>query len=325
MTTELVIAPSAAPVMFDRYVPQLVLQAGPKATESYINFFTADIPNENTRAAYLWAVRRFAEWCSGRGVSLLDVRPFMVAAYREELKGKYHPQSIKQHFAAIRGLFDRMVVDQVLPVNPAASVRGPKYSTKEGKTPILDAEETRRLFNSFDTSHIVGLRDRALTGVLVYACARVSAVIAMKGKDFFPSGRRWKVGLHEKGGKYHEVPCQHDLEEYLHAYIEVAGIEKEKEGPLFRSVAGKTRVLTANPMHRVDVNRMIKRRAKEAGVSEAIGCHSFRGTGITLFMANGGRLERAQELANHADSRTTRLYDRTNQRVTLDEVELIRF
>src|SRR5260221_1484992 len=94
-------------------------------------------------------------------------------------------------------LFDNLVIGQVLPNNPAASVRGPKYATKKGKTPVLTAEETRQFFDEIDTSHLVGLRDRALIGVMVYTFARVSAVIHMKVEDFYQTGPKWKVRLHE--------------------------------------------------------------------------------------------------------------------------------
>ena len=220
-------------------------------------------------------------------------------------------------------LFDSMVLGQVIPNNPAASVRRPKYSTKKGKTPVLTAEETRQLFEAIDTGHLVGLRDRALVGVMIYTFARVSAVIHMKAEDFYPAGHKWKVRLHEKGGKYHEVFAHHNLVDYLHAYIQAAGIGEEKKGPLFRTTEGRSRKLTNNPMDRHDAIRMVKRRAQDAGVSEQIGCHTFRATGITTYLQNKGTLEFAQKLACHESARTTGLYDRRDDEVSLDEIEKI--
>ena len=111
------------------------------AERRFWEFFTAHIRNPNTRLAYLAAVRRFAEWCERRGLALDQVEPMVVAAYIEQLTGALAPASVKQHLAALRMLFDWLVVGQVLPFNPASSVRGPKHVVKTGKTPVLSAKE----------------------------------------------------------------------------------------------------------------------------------------------------------------------------------------
>jgi site-specific recombinase XerC len=172
-------------------------------------------------------------------------------------------------------LFDWLVTGHVLDVNPAHAVRGPKYVVKKGKTPVLTAEEARDLLDSIQTvgktaskdgaeagrPDLIGVRDRALIGVMVYTFARVGAVLQMKVKDYFVQGRRGWVRLHEKGGKEHEVPCHHDLERYLEEYIAAAGIAGELDGPLFRTAAGKTGQLTESTMWQQDAYRMIQRRA----------------------------------------------------------------
>ena len=76
-------------------------------------------------------------------------------------------------------------------------------------------------------------------------------------------------------------------------------------------------------MTRTDALRMIKRRAKKAGLPDTISCHSFRATGITEYLKNGGRLEFAQEMANHASAKTTKLYDRRTDEISLDEFERV--
>ncbi len=305
-------------------LPKLITDAGEKATLRFINFFTAEIENDNTRMAYYRAVRQFDAWCEKRGIGLHQLQPFIVATYTKELKETRHPQTVKQHLAALRMLFDNLVVGQVIPNNPAASVRGPKYSTKKGKTPVLTADETRQLFKAIDTSHLIGLRDRALIGTMVYTFARVSAVINMKVEDFYQSGVKWKVRLHEKGGKFHEVFSHHNLVEYLHEYIQAAGISEDKKAPLFRTAEGRSRTLTDHAMDRHDAIRMVKRRAHDAGVSDKIGCHTFRATGITNYLMNEGTLEFAQKLACHESARTTGLYDRRDDEVSLDEIEKIK-
>ena len=305
------------------HLPRLITDAGEKATWRFINFFTAEIENDNTRAAYFRAVKQFDVWCEQKGFGLEQLQPFIVAAYTKEMKETRHPQTVKQHLAALRMLFDSMVIGQIIPNNPAASVRGPKYSTKKGKTPVLTADETQQLFKAIDTSHLVGLRDRALIGVMVYTFARVSAVIHMKVEDFYPMGVKWKVRLHEKGGKHHEVFAHHNLIEYLHEYIQAAGIGEDKKSPLFLTTEGKSRKLTNNAMDRHDAIRMVKRRAQDAGVSDKIGCHTFRATGITNYLQNKGTLEFAQKLACHESARTTGLYDRRDDEISLDEIEKI--
>ncbi len=306
------------------HLPKLITDAGEKAGWRFINFFTAEIENDNTRAAYYQAIKQFDLWCEQKGFSLQQLQPFIVAAYAKELKETRHPQTVKQHLAALRMLFDNLVIGQVIPNNPAASVRGPKYSTKKGKTPVLTEDETRQLIKKIDTSHLVGLRDRALIGVMVYTFARVSAVIHMRVEDFYQTGHKWKVRLHEKGGKHHEVFAHHNLVDYLHDYIQAAGIGEDKKSPLFRTSEGRSRKLTNNAMDRHDAVRMVKRRAHDADVSEMIGCHTFRATGITNYLMNNGTLEFAQKLACHESARTTGLYDRRDDEVSLDEIEKIK-
>ena len=101
-----------------------------------------------------------------------------------------------------------------------------------------------QLITSIDTSHVVGLRDRALIGVMIYSFARVGAVVGMKVKDYYSQGRRAWFRLHEKGGRFHQMPAHHKAAEYLDAYLEAAGIAEESESPLFRSTVRKTRQLT---------------------------------------------------------------------------------
>jgi integrase len=171
---------------------------------------------------------------------------------------------------------------------------------------------------------VVGLRDRALISVMTFAFARIGAVVAMRTEDRYPKGKRLLVRLHEKGGgKRHEMPAHHNLEAYLDAYIEAPGIENDGKAPLFHSAAGRTGALAESPVNRIDAWRIIQRRAADLGVRVRIGCHTFRATGITAYLEAGGTLENAQAMAAHESPRTTKLYDRTRDEITLDEVERI--
>jgi len=311
-------------------VPAVVRAAGDRAAWRFLEFFTANIRNKNTRAAYARAIRLFCDFLEDRGIQdLARVNPVLVAGYIEKLTDERSKPTVKQHLAAIRMLFDYLVTGGVLPFNPASSVRGPKHSVKRGKTPVLTAAEARQLLDSIPISledgapDVVGLRDRAFIGLMVYSFARVSAAAAMKVEDYFAQGKRWWFRLHEKGGKRHEVPAHHNAEAYVDAYLDAAGTKAEKKSPLFRTTRARTGELTDRAMTRNDALRMVYRRAKAAGLNAHACCHTFRATGITAYLENGGTVENAQAIAAHESPRTTKLYDRTSDELTLDEIERI--
>ena len=305
-------------------LPALIIAEGEQAAERFIDFFTSNIRNRHTREAYGRAVNEFLRWCEARKVrSLTEVKSPHVAAWIEEQTLEASAPTVKQRLAAIRHLFDWLVVGQIVPANPASSVRGPKHIVRKGKTPVLEPAKARALLDSIDATTHVSLRDRALIGLMVYSFARISAALGMKVEDVYRERRRLWVRLREKGGKRHEMPCHHNLETYLEAYIEAAGIADDPKGPLFRTIGRKTKKLTRTPLPRVNAYAMIQRRATAAGIEAKIGNHSFRATGITAYLKNGGTLEKAASMANHASIRNTQLYDRRADEVTLDEVERV--
>jgi site-specific recombinase XerC len=305
-------------------IPALVAAAGEHAARRFLEFFAATISNKNTRAAYYRAVCHFFAWLEQHGIDeLVGIEPLHVAAYIEQRQHAMAKPTVKQHLAAIRMLFDWLVVGQVLASNPAHAVRGPKHVVKRGKTPVLTADQARRLLEGVDVSTLVGLRDRALIGVMTYAFARIGAVVAMRVDDYYPEGKRWWLRLHEKGGKRHDMPAHHKLEAYIDEYLAAAGIRDAGKTPLFRTALGRTGRLSDEAMHRIDAYRMIRRRTAEAGFRVKLGCHVFRATGITAYLEAGGTLENAQAMAAHESPRTTKLYDRTSDAITLDEVERI--
>ncbi len=306
-------------------VPALITRAGEKAGSRYMEFFAANIRNPHTRRAYGRAVADFLAWCADHGVqSITHVRPLHVAAWVELQTHDHAAPTAKQRLAAVRHLFDWLVTGQIVPVNPAASVRGPRHVVKSGKTPVLEPEEARTLLDSIDVTTPGGLRDRALVGLMVYSFARIGAALGMKVEDVFTQKRRLWVRLREKGGKQHEMPCHHNLEAYLIAYIEGAGLAEDPKGPLFRTVGRGTRKLTRTPLPQANAYAMIGRRTAAAGIMTKVGNHSFRATGITAYLKNGGTLENAAAMANHASTRTTQLYDRRHDDISLDEIERIR-
>ena len=207
---------------------QFVRHAGRKAAKRFLEFFAANIRNKNTRQAYYRAMVDFFAWCEDRGFALIDIEPIAVAAYVEYLGDIYSKPTVKQHLAAIRMCFDWLVVGQILPMNPASSVRGPTHVVKRGKTPVLTSKDARKLLDSIDTSTLIGLRDRALISVMIYSFARVSAVVGMRVEDYYQNGKRSWFRLHEKGGKFHEVPAHHNAEAYLDEYLHAAGLSARR-------------------------------------------------------------------------------------------------
>jgi site-specific recombinase XerD len=303
----------------------MVAALGDQASWRYVEFFAANIRNPNTRRAYARACSRFFGWCEDRGLTLTTIRPFDVGEWIEQLQENHGAAGVKQQLAAVRMMFNWLITGQVAPVNPAAAVRGPKLVVKTGTTPVLDGAEWRKLIDSIPTETVRDLRDRALIATLTYSFARITAALRMEVEDLRPKGAGWQILLHEKGGKQHMMPCHHALAEALRAYIDAAGIAEDRKGWLFRtSPRHNATVLTEQPMAQADAWRMIRRRAAAAGIMAPIGNHTFRATGITAYLGNGGALEHAQSMAAHESPRTTKLYDRTQERLTQDEVERIR-
>ena len=306
------------------YVPAVVLDATENAAERFVTFFTDNIRNPHSRRAYHKRVLDFFDWCDEQRLDFTDIKSFHVSAYIEYLLAQGKSKSyVKQALAAIRMLFDWLIIGQVCAINPAQAVRGPKLVVKKGKTPTLDDDQMRELYAAIDTSHVVGLRDRALISTMLFTFGRVGAVDLMNVEDYYPSGKRWYVRLHEKGGKEHEMPAHSKLEEHLDAYITAAAIAEDRKGPLFRTTYRRTKQLTENRMSQPDVWRMVRRRAKDAGIAPPIGCHTFRASGITNYLCHGGTLEKAMNMANHESARTTGLYDHSGDELTAEEIQKV--
>ncbi|MGA7240500.1 MAG: tyrosine-type recombinase/integrase [Bryobacteraceae bacterium] len=334
MTGELVPSPllPAPPRSFP--VPAIIADAGEKASEHFLEFFAATIRNKNTRGAYMQAVAQFCRWCEEHKLQLAAIRPLHMSAYIEALA--LSPPSVKQHLAALRGLFNWLVIRQVVPDNPAMFVKGPRFSRQIGVTPILEAEQMRALLDSIKVTRMVkipakhgggereepdikGLRDRAVIAIMAYTFARVSAVARLKRGDYRLEGKRARLRLLEKGNKEKLVWLHHEAEEFLDSYLAVARIESA-DAVLFPTL-DKTHRMNSTPLTRRDILRIVKERCRDAGLSETFCNHTFRGTGITVFLQNGGTLEAAQDMANHSDPRTTKLYDRREDLATLSEIE----
>jgi integrase/recombinase XerD len=303
-------------------MPQLIAQAGPAAQFAYEEFFHGAIRNPHTRKAYLYAWRLFSAWCEQQAIELRHVAPGQVGRYLDSLP--VSTPTRKLHLAALRRFFDQLVLRHVLLLNPALSVRAERYQVIEGKTPEIEVADARKLLGSLGSDHPVQLRDRAVIGVLIYTAARVGAVAKLRRADFYLTGRQHCLRFHEKGGKVREIPVRDDLFGYLEAYLQAVALEHaEPSLPLFRSTVRRTKKWTQNGMTAGDMARMVKRRLRQAGMSDRLSPHSFRVAAITDLLQQAVPLQDVQYLAGHADPRTTRLYDRRQRRVTRNLVEKI--
>ena len=304
-------------------VPQLYAES-PEAVKTFWEYFGTQIENDHTREAYLRACYRFADWCESRGYDLIDIEPMHIAAYQQLLKDHLAIQSIKLHMSGLKKLFDYFVEKGVLKINPVSSVRKIKFSINQGVTPVLTPDEMRHLFETINISTIAGLRDRAMIAVMAYSFARVTSVCTLTVADYYTQSKRSYFKFLTKGNKIHQIPAHHTVQLYVDQYLEAAGIGEQKASPLFRrTVPYRPNQIRHQAMNRATTFQMVKRRCRDAGLPPEITNHSFRGTGITTFMENGGKLEVAAEIAGHVCPTTTKLYDRSSSKATLDEIERI--
>jgi integrase/recombinase XerD len=315
-------------------LPRLFVEAGERASYRLIDFLCATIRNRNTREAYARAITRFCRFCESKHFLLQRVNSLLIASYIEQCcpdvdidaasRTPLSAPSVKQHLAAIKMLFDHLVTGHIVPVNPAAAVRGPRHVVTKGKTPVLAGPDAQRLLDSIESDTIVGRRDRAIIATMIYSFARISALVGTHAGDYRKAadGRTTVLRFKEKNGKDHELPLHRHAQALLHAYLVGTGILIRKDAPLFRTV-DRRGDLTDRRLSRTDAWAMVKRRCRKIGLSPSICCHTFRATGITQFLLSGGSLENAQLIAAHSSPRTTKLYDRRSDQVTLREIERI--
>ncbi|MEY4550890.1 MAG: hypothetical protein RL685_7085 [Pseudomonadota bacterium] len=307
-------------------VPGAISAAGPRAIFHSLEFFTSRLPNANTRAAYGRAVTAFCGWCDARRLPLPALSSPLVAAYFHELADRLSPASANLHLSAIRQWLEWLTRSGVLPANPAAPVRGMRLTREEGKTPVLERNQARRLFVALEKDDgIVAQRDRAILAVMLYGFVRVGAVVKMLVRDFQEQEASAWLVLREKGGKERRLPAHHCVRDYVRDYLEAAGLDAAKNSrtPLFQSAPGHATTLSGRPLDRSSVLGIVKRRCRDVGLPASICNHSFRATGITLHQEGGGDIETAARLAGHADPRTTRLYSRHQREISSAEVERV--
>ena len=322
--------------------------------EAFENFFQGELRNANTRRAYEASAEEFLRHVFARAgiIRLGDIKPYHISAWLDGMtaNGMSAP-TVKQRLAGLGSLFDSLVRQHIMIRNPAEFVQGPSHIVRKGKSPVLTGDEMAQFIAAIDIKKHIGLRDRAMIGMMAYSFARISAVTELKVGDVFHQKRRLWLRLKEKRGKVQDVPCHHLLENYIDEWLQAAGHRIQLGAPLFQTFArrgarkpdttdetddehnplsGKKlpktlRPLSGKPMTQAMTWEMVQRRAKSAGLKTEICNHTFRATGITAYLTNGGTIERAAIIAGHASINTTKIYDRRSDDVTLDEIEKIRF
>jgi len=310
-----------------RRLPALIEAAGRVAAYAYDEFLEGELSNDNTRKAYRHAIDRFLAWSRNAGLRLDGIMPAHLAGYIRALRSDAgHPASKptqKLHLAAIRHMFDRLVVRHVVPINPAASVRGPRYQVTEGLTPALSVAQARHVLASISTHSTAGTRDRAIIAILIYTAARAGAIARLRRSDFYTDGRQWLFRFDEKGGRVRQIPARHDVESFVSEYLQLVNTTDDGAS-LFRSLDGRSGRLTLRGLTGNDILRIVKRRLAAAGLpAEQFSCHSFRATTATDLLTQGVPIEDVQFLLGHADPRTTQIYDRRKRQVTRNIVERI--
>ncbi len=312
--------PAARAARAGERLPGLLAEAEEAVALWFRDFMGQGIRNPHTRSAYARAIDRFLTWCSDAGVGGLDeIKPGTLATYLDQHRGA--DATVRQHLAALRLFFSGLSGGGFIAANPASSVRAPQARRGRGRAPLLTRAETSRLLESIDTATILGLRDRAILGVMVYAFARVGAVVALRRDDYFErDGRRW-LRLRQLASRPHEVPVHRRAQGYVDAYLAAAG-EAPGPAPLFCSM-GRRRQLTGAALTRTDVLRMVKRRAPAGGLPARVSCHTFRASGIRAYLESGGMLQTAQSLAGHKSARSTRLYSPPTGPISPDDIDRI--
>lgn len=321
------------------------------AIDAFRNYFEGSLRCANTRRAYERSAALFFNHAHAQlGITSLEsVKPFHVSAWLDAMMASgLSAPTVKQRLAALNGLFESLLVQRIISSNPVRLVKGPRHVISKGRTPVLSGEEMVQLLEAIDTSTLIGKRDRAMIGTMAYSFARIGAVTALKVEHVFHQKRRLWLRLREKGGKAKDIPCHHQLEAYLDEWLHATGLRLHPIAPLFQTFASNgarhpddqecerafslnvspaktVRPLSGRPMTQAMTWEMLQRRRTLAGIDAAICNHTFRATGITSYLINGGSIERAANIAGHASINTTKIYDRRSDDVTLDEIEKIRF
>jgi site-specific recombinase XerD len=294
-----------------------------KTAETLLNILQGRISNANTRSAYKIAWSSFFLFCSEYNLTLERVKPYHVGMWLKRHTGSVSTQ--RQHLAAVRLLFDHLLEQGVLDLNPAARAKPPRIGRETSHTPVFEQNEIKAFLEAIKLDSLIDKRDKALCSVLLYSWARVSAVVALRVEDYYErKGERW-LRLHEKRGKIHEVPVHSKAREAIDQWLLASGLGSNPSAPLLPAFGKNKKTPELRHMDRTSVWKLVQARAHASGLKKRVCCHSFRATGITEYMNAGGSLDIAQRMAGHSQLSTTKIYDRSQDRLTMAEIEKVSF
>jgi site-specific recombinase XerD len=281
------------------------------------------VRNLNTRKAYKTAWRSFFQFCSEFKLELDRAKPYHVGMWLKRHTGSVATQ--RQHLAGVRLLFDHLLEKGVVDINPAARAKAPRLERECAHTPIFEQNEIKAFLDAIKVESLIDKRDKALFSTLAYSWARVSAAVGLKVEDYYErNGERW-LRLHEKRGKIHEVPVHSNAREAIDQWLLASSLGCNPSAPLFPAFGKNKETPELRHMDRTSVWKLVQARARASGLEKRVCCHSFRATGITEYMSAGGSLDIAQRIAGHSQLSTTKIYDRSQDRLTMAEIEKVCF
>ena len=314
--------------------PPLITNSGGAAKNAWRDFFEAYYPNPHTRRSYNTAAKQFCSWCEQQSLALVQVRAGDVGRY---LRGLPHSiGSKKVHRAANKKLFDLLVERHVCLINPWSAARTEKYKVKRGKTPRIMPDEVSHVLQTISRHTPAGKRDHTIIGVLAGCGVRTQSIEALRRKHYIGRAGARQLQFVFKGGNNDTIEVRADLEAWIDDYLKSFGmLDADPETPFFRPFLRKTGQLrpwlpaTREQEERGrlaanDVNRMVKRRFRDAEIRLVLSAHSFRVNAGTDLIEQGVPIEDVQEFYGHADARTTKVYDHSDRKVTRNLVERIR-
>ena len=292
-----------------------------KTAETFLELLGARVRNPNTRSAYRVAWRSFLAFCSARQLELGSVKAYHVGSWLDQHPGSKSTQ--RQHLAAVRLLFDHLMMRGVVEYNAAARARPPRLVRESSPTPVFEEAEIVTFLDSINLNSEKDIRDRAIFCVLLYSWCRVSALINLTVVDYYErAGQRW-LRFQEKRGREHEVPVHSKAKEAIDLWLEASGLASNPAAPLFPAYGKDRETIELKHLDRRSILKLVEKRASASGIVKRVCCHSFRATGITEYMNAGGTIEIAQQIAGHKSSSTTRIYDRSQDLLTIEEIERV--
>lgn len=292
-------------------------------------------PSFNTRHNYARDLGQFLAFLGmpADGLdSLVEVRPHHVAAWRDSLREQgLTNSSIRRKMTALRSLFSYLKTYGYMGANPAHGdfVAAPAVP-RDGKTVGLSPDDCRRLLEAPSDVTPVGIRDRAILGVLAYSACRVSELALLRVGDYKTTGGHKVIEVFGKGGKERRIPLHPEAMERIEAWLNVAAIRDDRvDSPLFRAAAtaraeGRDGFRTT-PLTRRAIQFLVKRYARGLGLDPAVTVHSFRVTALTTAREQGVDIIDLQDFAGHSDPRTTLSYIRSRDRLSKSPAYTLRY